>query len=61
MPPSAIFYDDSLQPFAQNGTVVWSGLPNPDIPLVFINNDTDEQSPDEVRMGRISFESMICL
>jgi len=47
MPPSAIFYDDSLQPCAQNGSVRWSSLPNPQLPLVFIGNISEEQSVDE--------------
>jgi hypothetical protein len=48
MPPSAIFYDDSLEPCVQNGSVSWSGLPNPQLPLVFIGNNSEEQSVDEV-------------
>jgi len=47
MPPSAIFYDDSLEPCAQSGSVSWSGLPNPQLPLVFIGNSSEEQSVDE--------------
>jgi len=47
MPPSAIFYDDSLEPCAQNGTIVWSTLPNPRLPLVFLGCATDEASVDE--------------
>jgi hypothetical protein len=49
MPPSAIFYDDSLEPCAQNGAISWTGLPNSEFPLVFIGNDSDEESIDEVR------------
>lgn len=49
MPPSAIFYDDSLEPCAQNGTISWTGLPNSEFPLVFVGNDSDEESIDEVR------------
>jgi len=48
MPPSAIFYDDSLEPCALSGSVSWSGLPNPQLPLVFIGNSSEEQSVDEV-------------
>lgn len=48
MPPSAIFYNDSLEPCAQNGRINWSGLANPDLPLVFIGNEGKEQSVDEV-------------
>jgi len=47
MPPSAIFYDDSLEPCAQNGSVNWSGLPDPQLPLVFIGNNSEERSVDE--------------
>lgn len=47
MPPSAIFYNDTLQPFAKNGTVVWSGLPNPKLPLKVIGTDSKEESNDE--------------
>ncbi|KAJ7153558.1 P-loop containing nucleoside triphosphate hydrolase protein [Mycena crocata] len=47
MPPSAIFYDDSLVPCAVNGTVVWSGLPNPQLPLLFIGSEWKEECVDE--------------
>ncbi|KDQ10524.1 hypothetical protein BOTBODRAFT_640203 [Botryobasidium botryosum FD-172 SS1] len=47
MPPSAIFYDDTLEPCAQNGTIVWPGLPNPDLPLVFLGCATADASLDE--------------
>ncbi|KAF7321050.1 hypothetical protein HMN09_00192300 [Mycena chlorophos] len=47
MPPSAIFYDDSLIPCAVNGTVTWSGLPNPRLPLMFIASDSQEECIDE--------------
>lgn len=49
MPPSAIFYDDILQPCAQNGTVSWSRLPNSQLPLVFFGGDSEEVSVDEVQ------------
>lgn len=48
MPPSAIFYDDSLVPCATNGMISWSGLPNPDLPLVFFGHDAKEECVDEV-------------
>lgn len=49
MCPSAIFYDDTLEPCAQgNGTVSWSGLANPKLPLMFIGNDSPEDCIDEV-------------
>lgn len=47
MPPSAIFYNDTLQPYAQNGKISWSGLPNPRLPLKFIGTDALEKSTDE--------------
>lgn len=48
MPPSAIFYDDSLVPCAINGTISWSGLHNPVLPLLFIGTDAKEECVDEV-------------
>lgn len=50
MPPSTIFYDDMLQPCAQNGTVSWSRLPNSQLPLVFFESDSEETSIDEVQL-----------
>ncbi|KAJ7452153.1 P-loop containing nucleoside triphosphate hydrolase protein [Mycena galericulata] len=47
MPPSAIFYDDSLVPCAVNGVIAWSGLPNPRLPLLFIGRDSKEECVDE--------------
>ncbi|KAJ7222278.1 AAA domain-containing protein [Mycena pura] len=47
MPPSAIFYDDSLLPCAVNGTIMWSGLPNPRLPLLFIGSEAKEECVDE--------------
>ncbi|KAJ7146052.1 P-loop containing nucleoside triphosphate hydrolase protein [Mycena epipterygia] len=48
MPPSAMFYDDSLVPCAVNlGTIVWSGLPNPHLPLLFVGNESKEECVDE--------------
>ncbi|KAJ6630161.1 P-loop containing nucleoside triphosphate hydrolase protein [Mycena sp. CBHHK59/15] len=47
MPPSAIFYQDSLIPCAVNGTITWSKLPNPCLPLLFIANDSKEECVDE--------------
>lgn len=48
MPPSAIFYNDSLVPCAVNGSVSWSGLPNPRLPLLLIGNESKEECVDEV-------------
>ncbi|KAJ7431230.1 P-loop containing nucleoside triphosphate hydrolase protein [Mycena latifolia] len=47
MPPSAIFYEDSLVPCAANGTISWSGLPNPRLPLLFIGSESKEECVDE--------------
>ncbi|KAJ7042792.1 P-loop containing nucleoside triphosphate hydrolase protein [Mycena alexandri] len=47
MPPSALFYDDSLVPCAVNGTITWSGLPNPRLPLLFIGSESTEECVDE--------------
>lgn len=49
MPPSAIFYNESLEPCARNGVINWTELPNKRLPLAFIGNDTHEESVDEVR------------
>lgn len=50
MPPSAIFYDDSLEPCAQNGTITWTGLPNAKLPFIFIGCSSEEKSVDEVSL-----------
>ncbi|KAF8804411.1 P-loop containing nucleoside triphosphate hydrolase protein [Phlegmacium glaucopus] len=47
MPPSAIFYNDTLLPFAQNGKILWSGMPKPLFPLKFIGSTSPEESTDE--------------
>lgn len=47
MPPSAIFYNDTLQPCARNGKISWTGLPNPRLPLKFIGTEALEKSTDE--------------
>ncbi|KAJ7160946.1 P-loop containing nucleoside triphosphate hydrolase protein [Mycena filopes] len=47
MPPSALFYNDSLVPCAVNGTISWSGLPNTRLPLLFINSNSTEECVDE--------------
>ncbi|KAJ6520595.1 P-loop containing nucleoside triphosphate hydrolase protein [Mycena vulgaris] len=47
MPPSAIFYEDSLVPCAVNGTICWSGLPDPRLPLLFIGSESKEECVDE--------------
>ncbi|KAF7307812.1 hypothetical protein MKEN_01141300 [Mycena kentingensis (nom. inval.)] len=47
MPPSAIFYDDSLVPCAVNGTIVWEGMLNPNLPLMFLGTESSEECVDE--------------
>ncbi|KAF8064102.1 P-loop containing nucleoside triphosphate hydrolase protein [Lyophyllum atratum] len=47
MPPSAIFYADSLEPCATNGTITWSGLGNPELPLMFFGHQFPEECVDE--------------
>ncbi|KDR78399.1 hypothetical protein GALMADRAFT_245562 [Galerina marginata CBS 339.88] len=47
MPPSAIFYNDTLEPCATNGKISWSGLAKPQLPLKFIGTDSVEKSNDE--------------
>ena len=50
MTPSSLFYHDTLEPAAVNGTVGWSKLPNADLPFVFWNVVSDEEMVDEVRL-----------
>ncbi|KAF9265127.1 P-loop containing nucleoside triphosphate hydrolase protein [Marasmius fiardii PR-910] len=47
MPPSAMFYNDSLEPCAANGLISWAQLPNPSFPLKFIGSYTKEDSIHE--------------
>ncbi|KAJ6478594.1 P-loop containing nucleoside triphosphate hydrolase protein [Mycena vitilis] len=47
MPPSTLFYEDSLVPCAQNGSISWTGLPNLRLPLLFIGSETKEECVDE--------------
>jgi hypothetical protein len=49
MPPSAMFYNDTLQPCAKNGTVIWSGLSAPHLPVKFIGHNHPEATNDEAR------------
>jgi superfamily I DNA and/or RNA helicase len=43
MVPSKLFYNDQLIASAENVTKIqWSGLPNPDIPIVFRGCETEE-------------------
>lgn len=48
MPPSAIFYNDSLEPKAfANGRIHWPELPKPNLPLKFVGTTTNDESNDE--------------
>lgn len=57
MPPSAIFYNDTLLPFARNHKIIWSGMPKPFLPLKFIGSTSPEDSSDEVWLSFISIYS----
>ena len=62
MPPSAMFYNDSLIPSAANGRISWSGMLNPDMPLVFIGCSAPENCIDEVILkSRTSTPSFLLL
>ena len=48
MAPSGLFYDGSLISSAKDVRIVdWSGLPNPHVPIVFRNCDTEDGTVDE--------------
>ncbi|KAJ4480980.1 P-loop containing nucleoside triphosphate hydrolase protein [Lentinula aciculospora] len=47
MPPSAMFYNDSLEPCANNGMISWAGLSNNKYPLMFLGCDTQDETVDE--------------
>ncbi|THU88773.1 P-loop containing nucleoside triphosphate hydrolase protein [Dendrothele bispora CBS 962.96] len=47
MPPSAMFYNDSLEPFATNGYISWDRLPNSTFPVVFLGCDSKEEDVSE--------------
>ncbi|KAJ7270752.1 P-loop containing nucleoside triphosphate hydrolase protein [Mycena haematopus] len=47
MNASTLFYDDTLVPCAVNGTISWSRLPNPRLPLLFIGSESIEECVDE--------------
>lgn len=49
MPPSAIFYEDSLEPCAINGIISWSKTPDSQLPLMFIGHEHKDETADEVR------------
>ncbi len=51
MPPSALFYNDTLRPAARAlGRVAWAALGDGDgahLPLRFIGTDAEDNSPDD--------------
>ncbi|KAF9451324.1 P-loop containing nucleoside triphosphate hydrolase protein [Macrolepiota fuliginosa MF-IS2] len=47
MPPSALFYNDTLVPFASNGKMSWSGLPDNRLPVRIIGCESEEECIDE--------------
>ncbi|KAJ3789054.1 P-loop containing nucleoside triphosphate hydrolase protein [Lentinula aff. detonsa] len=47
MPPSAMFYNDSLEACASNGMISWAGLSNNKFPLMFLGCDAKDESVDE--------------
>jgi helicase MOV-10 len=49
MPPSALFYNDTLLPCATNGRISWSNLPDQRLPVKIIGSAGDEECIDEVR------------
>lgn len=50
MTPSSLFYGDTLEPAARNGSISWTELPNNDLPFVFFNTVGDEEMVDEVSL-----------
>jgi hypothetical protein len=64
MPPSAIFYGDTLQPRAANGILNWSGLPNSRVPVKFIGHQSEEDTNDHdwvrlfIWLSDASYETM---
>ncbi len=61
MPPSAIFYNDSLQPRAENGFISWSRLRDPDMPLKFVGDPSSEDTDDEVCLISPPFSCILTL
>lgn len=58
MPPSAIFYNDTLEPCATNGILNWSGLPNSRLPLKFIGHQSNEDTDDHDQVRSFPFYLM---
>lgn len=50
MTPSSLFYGDTLEPAAKNGSISWTELPNEQLPFVFFNVVGDEEMVDEVSL-----------
>lgn len=51
MPPSALFYNDNLVPFAKNGMISWSGLPDNRLPIRILGCESEEEGVEEVRFS----------
>ena len=57
MIPAALFYEDTLQPAAQDVSLLeWHGLPNPEIPILFQGVETGEEWIEE---GAVSAQTLI--
>jgi len=50
MVPSSLFYGDTLEPAATNGSISWTELPNEQLPFVFFNVVGDEEMVDEASL-----------
>ena len=49
MVPAALFYEDTLEPAAEDVSLIhWSGLPNPNIPIVLCGCETPDDWIEEV-------------
>jgi superfamily I DNA and/or RNA helicase len=55
MPPSALFYNDTLLPCATNGRISWSNLPDQRLPVKIIGCAGDEECIDEVRKTSLRY------
>lgn len=47
MPPSALFYNDALEPCALNGTTAFPTLSDPEFPIAVFGMCTDDETSDE--------------
>lgn len=57
---AALFYEDTLVPAAQDVSLLtWSGLPNPDIPILFRGCETEEDWIEEGAVSIGSFNNLL--